>query len=66
MTHFTELEEEFFREGERMSREADGVVEAVVIDLSSRALAPVDADYYASIAVTVELDTIVGAFEAAA
>jgi hypothetical protein len=66
MTDFTELEEAFFREGDRMSLEADGVVEAVVIDLSSRALAPVDADYYASIAVTFEADAIVGAFEAAA
>lgn len=66
MTDLTEIEEAFFREGERMSLEADGVVEAVVIDLSSRALAPVDGEYYASIAVTVELETIVGAFEAAA
>ena len=66
MNHFSELEEAFFREGDRMSLEAEGVVEAVVIDLSSRALAPVDADYYASIAVTFELETIVGAFEAAA
>ncbi len=66
MNDFSELEEAFFREGDRMSLEADGVVEAVVIDLSSRALAPVDADYYASIAVTIEMDTIVGAFEAAA
>lgn len=66
MQDFSEIEEAFFREGDRMSLEADGVVEAVVIDLSSRALAPVDADYYASIAVTIELDTIVGAFEVAA
>ncbi len=66
MDDFSELEEAFFREGDRMSLEADGVVEAVVIDLSSRALALVDADYYASIAVTIELDTIVGAFEVAA
>lgn len=61
MTDLTELEEAFFREGDRMSLEADGIVEAV----SSRA-APVDADYYASIAVTIELETVVGAFEAAA
>ena len=36
-----------------MSLEADGVVEGELIELSSRALAPVDADYYASIAVTI-------------
>lgn len=66
MTDFSELEEAFFREGDRMSLEADGVVEAVVIDLSSRAVAPVDADYYASIAVTIEMEMIFGFFEAAA
>jgi imidazoleglycerol phosphate dehydratase HisB len=66
MTELTEIEEAFFREGDRMSLEADGVVEAVVIDLSSRALAPVDADYYASIAVTMDPEMIFGFFEAAA
>ncbi len=49
-----------------MSLEADGVVEGELIELSSRALAPVDADYYASIAVTIETDSISGGFEVAA
>ncbi len=66
MIELTEIEEAFFREGDRMSLEADGVVEAVAIDLSSRALALVDADAYASIAVTIEPELIFGVFEAAA
>lgn len=64
MRDLSEIEEAFFREGDQMS--ADGVVEAIVIELSSRAVALVDADYYASIALTIETDSIVGAFEAAA
>ena len=66
MDGLSALEEAFFREGDRMSLEADGVVEGELIELSSRALAPVDADYYASIAVTIESDSISGGFEVAA
>jgi hypothetical protein len=61
---FSELEEAFFREGDEMSAAADSAVMAEVIDLSSRAI--VDADYYDSIAVTIEADEVSGGFEAAA
>ena len=63
---FSELEEAFFQEGERMSLDADGAVTAEVIDLSSRVLAAADADYYAMIAVTIEADQVSGGFEVAA
>lgn len=62
----SEVEEAFFREGEQMSLDAEGVVAVSVIDLSSRILAAVDAEYYASIALTIEADEVSGGFEAAA
>jgi len=64
---FSELEQAFFREGDQLSEAAEhGVVVAEVIELSSRAIAPTDLDYYASMALTVEADTCSGGFEAAA
>ncbi len=66
MNGYSELEEAFFHEGERMSLEAEGLITVEVVDLSSRFLAAADADYYASIAVTIEADAVSGGFEAAA
>ncbi len=60
---FSELEEAFFREGDEMTAAAESAVPITdVIDISSR----VDADYYASIAVTIEADAVSGGFEVAA
>ncbi len=59
---FSELEEAFFREGDEMAATESAVPIAEVIDISSR----VDADYYASIAVTIEADAVSGGFEVAA
>lgn len=62
---FSELEEAFFREGDEMSAAAESAAPiAEVIDISSRAV--VDADYYASIAWTIEADEVSGGFEVAA
>jgi hypothetical protein len=60
---FSELEEAFFREGDEMSATAEAAVVAEVIDLSSRVI---DADDYASIAITIEADEVSGGFEVAA
>ena len=63
---FSDLEEAFFREGDEMSAAADSAMPiAEVIDISSRMMIS-DAEYYASIAVTIEADEVSGGFEVAA
>lgn len=63
---FSDLEEAFFREGDEMSAAVESAVPiAEVIDISSR-MVICDADYYASIAVTIEADEVSGGFEVAA